>query len=105
MELNVVDIFKIANRLGLCYMVEEFEGWESIKSFTATGKAHGEFIICDRDMLKPVILTIPRYIGFIAIPASELPDGTSDRKEIKQMNQYGIAPLTTCTMQQAEKNV
>ena len=83
MELNVVDIFKIANRLGLCYMVEEFDGWESIKSFTATGKAHGEFIICERDMLKPVILTIPRYIGFIAIPASELPNGTSDRKETK----------------------
>ena len=55
MELNVVDIFKIANRLGLCYMVEEFDGWESIESFTATGKAHGEFIICEREMLKSVI--------------------------------------------------
>lgn len=71
MELEVIDIFRIAGKNGLCYMVESFDGWETINTFNATGKANGSFTIIERDKLRsalPKNNDEPIYIGFIATP-------------------------------------
>ena len=80
-ELNIIEVFTITGKKGLCYITKIFDGWETLQSFHATGKASGNFTILERDKVRSAFsFDVNKSVGFIAVPYAKVYDLVSDDK-------------------------